>query len=939
MNIFKQFTIRSLRQNKTRTIVTIIGIILSVAMFTATIEAFVTAQNYLVNYAEIYNGKYHVGFHNIETDDVSKITDDERVEKYTYVQDIGFAEIGSSNEYKPYLYIAGVPTDFTDIMPIHLTEGRLPENSNEIVVSDHLYSNGGVQLKLGQKITLQVGQRQWTELLNISEEEYKALDGDNWQKLTQQVPLRKTEGEEATEHLVNTKEKTYTVVGFCVRPDETSIEPYSAPGYTAFTINETGNTNTQSVYTILEKPSEYGKFNTDIITSLRVDSTINHDLLMFSFNSFDSAFPVLVFGLLSILIGLIVFGSVSLIYNSFSISVSERTKQFGILKSIGATKKQIRKTVLYEAAVLCIIGIPIGLISGCLGIAITFYFLSDSISTFLADLTDLKMQFVFSPIAIIAASIISFVTVIISAYIPAKKAIKINPIESVRQSNEIKIKRRSVKVSPLTQKLFGFEATLSSKNFKRNKRKYRTTVFSLFVSVVLFISASSLSTYFTDIVDAESQDMNYDVAVNIFNYEDRTDGEPFTETEELRNKLYNGLKSVKGIDEFTLTQQMGTDFNIDKKYISEEYLNMVNKELNNSADKKNELNGIFTYNFIDDDAFRRLLKKEGLSEEGYFDKENPKALVYDMGTYIYQNNNKEKVYIVPFLNTDNLSSTIEITEILPWFEENGEEYAFYGETVVKDGITYYVYDISRDEGEEFDESTKRYLTEEEAVNHINVSIGAVLPEKPYFSGHNTNLIYPESVKEKIMLDGYWQTHAFILCEDHSKVSSDVSRLIRDIGGDTNNVSVVDYAAEIESIRALVTVAKVLAYGFIVLISLIAAANVFNTISTNISLRRREFATLKSVGLTSKGMKKMMTFESILYGVKSLLFSLPASLAMTYLIYLVAANSGYAMSFYVPWDKFIIAIASVFIIVVLSMVYSIKKVNKENTVETLRNENI
>ena len=939
MNIFKQFTIRSLRQNKTRTVVTIIGIILSVAMFTATIEAFVTAQNYLVNYAEMYNGKYHVGFHNIETDDVSKITDDERVEKYTYVQDIGFAEIGSSNQYKPYLYIAGVPADFTDVMPIHLTEGRLPQNSNEIVISNHLYSNGGVQLKLGQKITLQVGERQWKELVNITEEEPKEIVGDSWQKLTQQVPLRKTEGEEATEHLVNTKEKTYTVVGFCVRPDETSIEPYLAPGYTAFTINETGNTNTQSVYTILEKPSEYRKFNTDIITSLRVDSSINHDLLMYSFNSFDSPFPVLVFGLLSILIGLIVFGSVSLIYNSFSISVSERTKQFGILKSIGATKKQIRKTVLYEATVLCIIGIPIGLISGCLGIAITFYFLSDSISTFLADLTDLKMQFVFSPLAIITASLISFVTVIISAYIPARKAIKINPIESVRQSNEIKINRRSVKVSPLTQKLFGFEATLSSKNFKRNKRKYRTTVFSLFVSVVLFISASSLSTYFTDIVEAESQDMNYDVAVNIFNYEDRTDGEPFTETEELRNKLYNGLKSVKGIDEFTLTQQMGTEFNVDKKYISEEYLNMVNKERDGLADKENELNGLFTYNFIDDDAFRRLLKKEGLSEEGYFDKENPKALVYDMGTYNFETDNKERVYIVPFLNTDNLSSTIEITEILPWFEENGEEYAFYGETVVKDGITYYVYDISRDEGEEFDESTKRYLTEEEAVNHINVSIGAVLPEKPYFLGHNTNLIYPESVKEKIMLDGYWQTHAFILCEDHSKVSSDVSRLIRDIGGDTNNVSVVDYAAEIESIRALVTVAKVLAYGFIVLISLIAAANVFNTISTNISLRRREFATLKSVGLTSKGMRKMMTFESILYGVKSLLFSLPASLAMTYLIYLVAADSGYAMSFYVPWDKFIIAIASVFIIVVLSMVYSIKKVNKENTVETLRNENI
>ena len=939
MNIFKQFTNRSLKENKTRTIVTIIGIILSVAMFTATTEAFVTVQSYLINYAEMYNGKYHVGFYDVEYNDISKITEDERVEKYTFVQDIGYAEIGSSNEYKPYLYIAGVPTDFTDVMPIHLTEGRLPENSSEIVVSDHLYSNGGVQLKLGQKITLQVGQRQWTELLNINEEEYKALDGDNWQKLTQQVSLRKNEGEETTEQLVNTKEKTYTVVGFCVRPEQTTIEPYSAPGYTAFTINEPGNTNTQSIYTVLEKPIEHEKFKTDIINSFSgISSSVNNDLLMYSFNSFNSAFPVLVVGLLTILIGLIVFGSVSLIYNSFSISVSERTKQFGILKSIGATKKQIRKSVLYEAAVLCVIGIPIGLVSGCLGIAITFHFLSDSISTFLADLTDLKMQFVFSPLAIIAASALSFITVIISAYIPARKAIKINPIESVRQSNEIKIKRRSVKVSPFTQKLFGFEATLSSKNFKRNKRKYRTTVFSLFVSVVLFISASSLSTYFTDIVEAQSQDMSYDVAINIYNYDDNFN--PLYETDDFRKKLCEGLKTVEGIDEFTISQQMGTDYNIDKKYISEEYLDMMYKEVERYSDETyNQYYGMFRYNFIDDDAFRKLLKEEGLSEAGYFDKENPKALVYDIGTYIYQNNNKVKVYIIRFLNTDNLSSAIEITRILPSFEENGNEYYFWDEIAEKDGKTYYVYDIARDEGEEFDESTKRYLPEEQATSHISISIGAVLQKKPYFAGHNTNLIYPESVKENVILEGYSQTHAFILCDDHTKVASDVSRLVRDIGGDSNHVSVVDYAAEIESIRALVTVAKVLAYGFIVLISMIAAANVFNTISTNISLRRREFATLKSVGLTSKGMRRMMTFESILYGVKSLLFSLPVSLAMTYLVYLVASDSGYEMGFYVPWDKFIIAIASVFIIVALSMVYSIKKVNKENTVETLRNENI
>ena len=941
MNIFKQFTLRSLKENKTRTLVTIIGIILSVSMFTATIEAFVTVQNYLINYAEMYNGKFHVGFVDVENDDVSKITEDERVEKYTYFQEIGYAEIGSSNEYKPYLYIAGIPSDFTDIMPIHLTQGRLPENSNEIVVSEHLYTNGGVKLKIGQQITLDVGDRQWIELVDISDEEYEALEGDTWAKLTQEYPLRKAEGEEATEKIVNTKQKTYTVVGFCLRPDEQYLEPYTAPGYTAYTINEAGNTKHSNVYTIISQPTDYSRFNLDIVRGIEVNSLINHDLLTYSLQSFDSAFAGLAIGLLSILIGLIVFGSVSLIYNTFSISVSERTKQFGILKSVGATKKQIRKSVLYEAAVLCVIGIPVGLISGCLGIAVTFRFLSDSISTFLAELTDLKMQFVFSPLALIAASMISFVTVIISAYIPARKAIKINPIESVRQSNEIKIKRRSVKVSPLTGKIFGFEATLSSKNFKRNKRKYRTTVFSLFVSVVLFISASSLSTYFTDIVEAESQDMNYDVLVRVYNNDIHSDDDGLSdENKALINKLYNSLNSVDSIDEYTMAEAMGTEFMVDNEFIADEYKKML-KAVYSSEIAESRDYGTFVYNFIDDAAFKRLLEKEGISEKGYFDENNPKALVYDRTTHIFQTGEKESVYSVPFLDKDKFPCALPVSDIMYTFEKDGTEYYSFGTEEIN-GELLYKYDIPRDEGEDIDPSTAIYLSEEEAVTTANINIGNSLKEKPCFVTGQVNLIYPESLKESICaeyeLDSYYQMRIYIFADDHAKAVTDIEQLIKDIGAG-GKMSVHDYASEIESTRALVTIAKVLAYGFIVLISMIAAANVFNTISTNISLRRREIATLKSVGLTSKGMAKMMTFESLLYGLKSLMFSLPVSLGVTYLVYFVARDSGYEMGFYVPWDKFIIAIFSVFVIVALSMIYSMIKINKENTVETLRNENI
>ncbi len=939
MNIFKQFTARTLKENKTRTIVTIIGIILSVAMFTATIEAFVTVQSYLINYAEMYNGSYHVGFNNVKKEDFDTAAQDERVKKYTYIQDIGYAEIGSANEYKPYMFIAGIPHGFTDIIPIHLTSGRLPENSGELVVSEHICHNGDVKLELGQEITLKVGQRQWTDLINISEDEYIALDGDNRMKLTQEVPLRAPEDGTPREALINIQEKTYTIVGFCIRPDE-SIEDYEAPGYTAFTINEDSNNGMFSIYSVLKKPSEYEQYSSDIVRKLGLSrSQINFDLLTFSFQSFNSAFPVLVIGLMTILIGLIVFGSVSLIYNSFSISVSERTRQFGILKSIGATKKQIRKTVLYEAVLLCIIGIPAGLVAGCLGIAVTFRLLSDTISTYLADLTDLKPDFVFSPLAIIAASLIGFITVIISAYIPARKAIKINPIDSVRQTNEIKIRRKSIKVSPLTGKIFGFEATLSSRNFKRSKRKYRTTVFSLFVSVVLFISASSLSTYFTDIVEAESQDMNYDVKVQILNLSHLDIAGDAEINEEVLAKLNNGISKIEEIKELTFMQEKTEDYDIDRQFVSEEYLNMLERERDTDDKKKDYLSNHFTYNIIDDASFRQLLKENGLEEKDYFNKNAPKALVYDKCTYIYQSGEEERVYILSFFDDKKFPETIGITKILPSFTENGITYYHFGQTEIIDGITYYVYDIARDEGEEIDDSSKRYLTEQEAVSYPEISIGAFLKEKPCFVSIGTNLIYPEYVKESVLTDTAAGSEIYIITPEHKKVTDEINKLITEISGPNNNISVTDYANEIEKTRALVTIARVMAFGFIILISLIAAANVFNTISTNITLRRREIATLKSVGLTKRGMVKMMTFESLLYGFKSLSLSLPVSLAITYLIWLVASDSGYYMSFYIPWDKFLTAALSVFIIVAISMVYSVKKVNKNNTVETLRNENI
>ena len=206
-------------------------------------------------------------------------------------------------------------------------------------------------------------------------------------------------------------------------------------------------------------------------------------------------------GLVAILIGLIMFGSIALIYNAFSISVSERTKQFGLLKSIGATNKQLRGTVLYEALVLCAVAIPLGLLVGCLGIGVTLRALRGTFDTILGENGGVQMGIALNGWVLLFAAAIGLLTAVISAWVPAQRAARIPAIDAIRQTRDVAVRGRQVKTSKLTYKLFGFPGMLAAKNFKRNRKQYRATVVSLFLSVVLFISASSFCAYLTESVN------------------------------------------------------------------------------------------------------------------------------------------------------------------------------------------------------------------------------------------------------------------------------------------------------------------------------------------------------------------------------------------------------------------------------------------------------
>lgn len=851
MNILNKVTRKALGRNRMRTFVTIIGIVLSAAMFTAVTTSITSMQEYMKKCCEQTDGSWYAGYMAADVDKYREIRSDEDVSVTAYLEDMGYAVIGSSNEYKPYLYIGGMSGNFTDIVAVNLIEGRMPQNSDEIILPKHLITNGGIKTyNKGDKISLDAGQRSYDgKILSQRDSYYATEEGD----------VKDNE-----EKLINTGTREYTIVGFYERP---SFEPYSAPGYTALTVGDGSDT---AVYDVFYKTKKAGKIYT-VAQRLNPDgesTEYNSDYLRFSGVSSNIAFNRVLYSFAGILIMLIMFGSVSLIYNAFSISVSERTRQFGILKSVGATKRQMRHSVIYEGMLLGIIGIPVGIGAGILGMFITFKLTGKFFGMMLVNKIDVVFGLHVTWQALVTAAVICFVTVMISANIPAVRAARKPAIEAIRQTGDVSIRKNKIKTSKLTYRLFGFEGMLASKNFKRNRRKYRATVLSLFMSIVLFISASGFCNYLMKGIDVTNATQSYDISYRV--------------TQDILNKAGNDkdsieklLENVQDVTDVTYIYNVNDYMvDVDESLISQKVFDVMDGNVTRWS---------VGIHFVKDSDYRSYLKQMNLDENIYMNTDDPVGVMYDDIT-IYS----KKYYRLELFNTDKLN-----------------------------------------------------LKAGNGLNTVTLNIGTSVDETPM--GIDADgiqyypiVMYPFSVRDKVIPDEMQQLNYYIKSDNH-KVSYDKMCDMLDTQG-LSSYRAYDYAETVAVSRAMTMVIKVFSMGFIVLISLIALANVFNTISTNVMLRRREFAMLKSVGMTKKGFYRMMDYECILYGIKGVALGLPVSLAINLLM---ARSIGFGTNIgvLIPWKSVIIAVGSVFLVVFATMIYSMGKIRNDNPVETLKNENL
>ena len=898
MNIFNKVTLQSLKKNRTRTIVTIIGIILSAAMICAVTTFASSIYNYAYENAVYVNGDWHGSAEDIDTKTYELIKNENKIESYVYAQQLGYAKVeGCINENKPYLFVLGASESFDKMMPVHITAGKYPTSSTEILIPEHLYDNGGVELNIGDTIELALGKRMLDGYSLGQSNPFYTYDENN-----EVIPNG--------ESLSVKETRSYTIVGFYKRPE---FESYTAPGYTAITIadKDAGEQYSYNVWFKMNKIKEVYSF----IEDNQLPGRTNSSVLRYSGVSRYEGFNSMIISLATIVIGLIMFGSIALIYNAFSISVAERTKQFGLLSSVGATKKQLRRMVVNEALMVSIVGIPLGVLAGVGGIGVTLIFVGNKFQTLVGYPIPLKLSV--STLSLVIAGVIALLTVLISAIVPSKRATKVSAIEAIRQSKDINTKIKKVRTSKLIYKLFGLPGMLANKYYKRSRKKYRATVLSLFMSVVLFVSASAFTGALTESVTDSFGNVAYDIL--IYGHENEF-------KKATVDDLLNELKNDKGVKQVAYTQSSSLFINVSVNEVSKDFLDYYVEAEQLSIDKLKDV-GIYTnFKFVDDNAYRELLKTYKLNENEYFNPDAPKAIVVDGRVVFDSVLGKYTSYNV--LKTENIKTSIVI-------QKEFDGYYLDRETVDEQGNTVYIFENSKVSGD------RMTLTKEEAFEEKSTEIGKIIYDAPFYLDVNSRLtmIYPISLRDNVMpIESFYNTgyNYYITTDTHVETMGAIEDTLSDLG--LAKLSTRDIAADEEENRNIVTIIQVFAYGFIVLISLIAAANVFNTISTNITLRRREFAMLKSVGMTAKGFNRMMNFECILYGTRSLLFGLPVSFGVSYLIHL-AVSEGYQKDFTLPWVAIGIAVLSVFLVVFVTMMYSMSKIKKDNPIDALKNENL
>lgn len=855
MKIVNKLTLRHLKENKGRTVVTTLGICVSVAMITAVFVAVASLMNLFGEIQLLTKGHQHAVL-TVNESQLEKLKADDRIER------VGLREVENQLQFQ----LENRTSDRTGTGDIYIGDtanlrqmftgdydGKIPQNENEIAVEQSLIEKNNLDWKIGDTVKIPIGYRYYTD--PETGEQVRIISGNYT----------------GTETFERTGEKEYKITavlhdnpateGICsiIQGFDSSKLTFEAD-QTVQAYIELKDVNYQSLESIKSIINDYGI----------KEFSINEKYLQTAFSFDQNGILMDLLPMIIIVLVIIIIASVALIYNAFAMSLSERVRYLGMLASVGATRAQKKLSVYFEGAILGAVGIPTGILSGVLGIGITLKAVGSKIiqTGMLNGVSDSNMQMeVIVPLwAIMGIVAFSVITIFISLFIPSRKASKITPIDAIRQRDEIKLKAKKLKSSRLIRKVFGYEGELAHKNLKRNGRKSKVITVSIALSVILFLSCNYFCSLFSMSIEMESQ-MPYQIQVAV-DYARKDDFKKALENIPEIDDFYSVLFFYEKLDEYNVEKE-------NHPIVNTENLTSTYKNLFGSTSR-------LYVNIIDDEDFNTLCKNNAIDSSKYYG-EDARALLMNN---ISHKENSSKVFNEKILGTEFSIDDIENSKIKI-------------EDFVKYDPDFYVCSLNPEK-----------------------SISLYIPVTQYYGIVQNNAEY------------YDKTYIFgIETEQHAKVAEKIQSLMDE--NDFGRSYVSDYVDNMQTMNAFIFVMQVFIYGFIVLITLITTANIINTISTGIAMRKKEFAMLKSVGVTPKGFRKIISLESAFYGLKALPISLLLSIGISYGMNLSVGQSAIPFEINIP--LYIGVILVVYAIIGATMLYAVSKLKDDSIVETLKEE--
>lgn len=924
MNILQHLAWRSMKANRARTLATVIGILLSAALFCAVTTLAFSVREYLID-LQIYNGgDYHVKKHYVTAEQAQGIRTDEQIAVAAETKVFGVVNLDEPEAGVNTGILMACNDAYFENMPVRLEEGRLPEHSGEVVISSYwnkALPHFGMSSEIGDSISFEV------------------------------VPYIEAVGAGNPEAVPVTKE--YTIVG--ILKEEFTYETF----YSDY--------NFQTLYTYDDGIAEgvlysdfYLKGNTPH-SAFRIaedhNGKTNTLLLSYYGAAQTSAEQYLFIGALAVVVLIIMVGSSGLIHNAFAVSVSQRARDFGLLSSVGATPKQLRKSVRHEAWLLCVFGIPAGLLLGYGLMTLAISGVGKTIQTMIPiTAPGVSLQARPHPLAFLGAALISVTTVLLSVRKPMANAQRVSPIISIRQNEEISIPEKRSKHRKPLRNSENIASGLARNYYFVNRKKFKRVVFSLAMSMVLFLTATTVSGQFRTFANDRMQKESFDFLV----------GHPGADTQLLS----------KATDHSSITRKASYASGLQEAILTDSAFSAEKQEADALVERYSpewEDNRRVLIFYLEDAVLREYLVEQGLDPLQYLREKDPLALVCPQEVktpYLQAGDGSWERYELRYQPlTDDVSELTVVDSSVP------EEIKGYLEDKYQNGKLIYSvrYQVSPS-GEIFfclelrtlqssgnlaslqDVGSERFLlrTDETsgevsyypvgdngvagtpvatvADTGAKIYLGARIESLPFGIPNSAiqsgnacvTVILPLSASEESAVAYAVQTGDYLATKNHLDTFAQ------------QNVVYNDYMAEEFQSRSTAQMIELFSYTFLILIAVICAANAFNTVSTNLALRRKDFGILKSIGMTAGQLRAMVIRECLQSGWRALLWGLPIGIGMSLLLNRIVGDS-YRLENVVTFSSLFCCVLSVAITVGISTGYALHTVKKDTPMDAIRRE--